>query len=148
MQVSCKRGMASRLAEPGQPCASTCTTLDSSVQPSHVQFLELWLYNCSSSKKTARLPCQSCFLFSRAQPKLVILSAGSYNKNMTARDIIVLMQKPSDADKALIEQAFYLAEKAHAGHKRYSGEPSLNPPPAVGPKGLLNERLIGITGFL
>ncbi|OGG70901.1 hypothetical protein A2929_00750 [Candidatus Kaiserbacteria bacterium RIFCSPLOWO2_01_FULL_45_25] len=53
---------------------------------------------------------------------------------MTARDIIVLMQKPSDADKALIEQAFDLAEKAHAGHKRYSGEPYLNHLTAVGAK--------------
>lgn len=53
---------------------------------------------------------------------------------MTARDIIVLMEKPTDADKALIEKAFALAEKAHAGHTRYSGEPYLNHLAAVGAK--------------
>ena len=53
---------------------------------------------------------------------------------MTARDIIVLFDKPTDADKALVERAFALAEKAHAGHTRYSGEPYLNHLTAVGMK--------------
>ncbi len=53
---------------------------------------------------------------------------------MTAHDIIVLFDKPSDADKALVEKAFALAEKAHAGHTRYSGEPYLNHLTAVGMK--------------
>ncbi len=53
---------------------------------------------------------------------------------MTARDIIVLLENPSEADKALIEKAFSFVEKAHAGHKRYSGEPYLNHLAAVGSK--------------
>lgn len=53
---------------------------------------------------------------------------------MTARDIIVLLDKPSEADKALIEKAYSTAEKAHADHKRYSGEPYLNHLTAVGAK--------------
>lgn len=53
---------------------------------------------------------------------------------MTARDIIVLLEKPSDADKALIEKAYAMAEKAFAEHKRYSGEPYLNHLTAVGAK--------------
>lgn len=53
---------------------------------------------------------------------------------MTARDIIVLLEKPTEADKALIEKAYSLAEKAHAGHTRYSGEPYLNHLTAVGAK--------------
>ncbi len=53
---------------------------------------------------------------------------------MPARDIIVLLEKPSEADKALIEKAFNLASKAHAGHVRYSGEPYINHLVAVGTK--------------
>jgi GTP diphosphokinase / guanosine-3',5'-bis(diphosphate) 3'-diphosphatase len=53
---------------------------------------------------------------------------------MTARDIIVICEKPSDADKALIEKAFAVAEKAHATHTRYSGEPYMNHLAAVGAK--------------
>ncbi len=53
---------------------------------------------------------------------------------MTARDIIVILEKPSDADKVLIEKAFDFVEKAHAGHKRYSGELYLNHLAAVGAK--------------
>lgn len=53
---------------------------------------------------------------------------------MTARDIIVAIENPSDADKALIEKAYVFVEKAHAGHKRYSGEPYLNHLVAVGTK--------------
>lgn len=44
---------------------------------------------------------------------------------MTSRDIIVLLDKPSIEDTALIEKAFSFVEKAHAGHVRYSGEPYL-----------------------
>lgn len=53
---------------------------------------------------------------------------------MTAREIIVLLNKPTEEDKALIEKAFAVAEKAHAGHTRYSGEPYLNHLTAVGAK--------------
>lgn len=53
---------------------------------------------------------------------------------MTAHDIIVSFDKPSEADKALVEKAFALAEKAHTGHTRYSGEPYLNHLTAVGMK--------------
>jgi len=53
---------------------------------------------------------------------------------MTAKDIIVLLDKPTDAEKHLIERAFALAEKAHEGHTRYSGEPYLNHLAAVGMK--------------
>ena len=42
---------------------------------------------------------------------------------MTAQDIIVQLNNPSDADKKLVEEAFEYAEKAHKGHTRYSGEP-------------------------
>ncbi len=53
---------------------------------------------------------------------------------MSARDIIVIYEKLSDADKALIEKAFVVAEKAHATHTRYSGEPYMNHLAAVGTK--------------
>lgn len=53
---------------------------------------------------------------------------------MTARDIIVLLEKPTEADKALIEKAFALVSQAHAGHVRYSGEPYINHLAAVGSK--------------
>jgi GTP diphosphokinase / guanosine-3',5'-bis(diphosphate) 3'-diphosphatase len=53
---------------------------------------------------------------------------------MPVRDIIVILEKPSEADKALIEKAFAFVEKAHAGHTRYSGEPYLNHLAAVGTK--------------
>lgn len=55
-------------------------------------------------------------------------------KSMTARDIIVLCEHITDADKALIEKAFAAAEKAHADHKRYSGEPYMVHLAAVGAK--------------
>jgi GTP diphosphokinase / guanosine-3',5'-bis(diphosphate) 3'-diphosphatase len=58
-----------------------------------------------------------------------------YNEFMkTARDIIVLLNKPTDEDKKIIERAFALAEEAHAGHTRYSGEPYMNHLIAVGLK--------------
>ena len=53
---------------------------------------------------------------------------------MPVRDNIVILEKPSVADKALIEKAFAFVEKAHAGHTRYSGEPYLNHLAAVGTK--------------
>lgn len=44
--------------------------------------------------------------------------------NMTsASKIIGNLHNPTDADKRLIEKAYQYAEKAHEGHKRYSGEP-------------------------
>lgn len=57
-----------------------------------------------------------------------------YNEKMTARDIIVIYEKLNDADKALIEKAFAVAEKAHVTHTRYSGEPYMNHLAAVGAK--------------
>lgn len=53
---------------------------------------------------------------------------------MKARDIIVLLDKPTEAEITLIEKAFAMAEKAHDGHTRYSGEPYLNHLTAVGAK--------------
>ena len=53
---------------------------------------------------------------------------------MPARDIIVLLEKPSEADKALIEKAYTMASEAHSGHVRYSGEPYINHLVAVGTK--------------
>lgn len=43
----------------------------------------------------------------------------------TLKDIIRAASNTTDADKALIERAYHFAEKAHEGHKRYSGEPYL-----------------------
>lgn len=53
---------------------------------------------------------------------------------MDVRDIIVQMENPSAADKALIEEAYAFAQKAHADHTRYSGEPYLTHLAAVGKK--------------
>lgn len=44
---------------------------------------------------------------------------------MDVKDIIVQMQDPTEADKALVTEAYRFAEKAHATHVRYSGEPYL-----------------------
>lgn len=52
----------------------------------------------------------------------------------TPRDIIVEIHNPTEADRALIEKAYALAEKAFEGHKRYSGEPYLNHIATVGYK--------------
>ncbi len=41
----------------------------------------------------------------------------------TLKDILRVAPHITDADKALIERAYQFAEKAHEGHKRYSGEP-------------------------
>ena len=53
---------------------------------------------------------------------------------MTARDIIVHLDHPTDGDRALIEKAFAVAEKAHSSQVRYSGEPYMNHLAAVGAK--------------
>jgi len=42
---------------------------------------------------------------------------------VTAKDIIVELNSPTEADIALINKAYELAAKAHDGHTRYSGEP-------------------------
>ncbi|MEK7638996.1 MAG: HD domain-containing protein [Patescibacteria group bacterium] len=52
----------------------------------------------------------------------------------TAEDIIVLLHKPSDTDKALVRKAYEFAEKAHAGHTRYSGDPYMVHSATVGRK--------------
>jgi GTP diphosphokinase / guanosine-3',5'-bis(diphosphate) 3'-diphosphatase len=44
---------------------------------------------------------------------------------MALKEIIVHLQDPTEADKALIAEAYAFAEKAHANHVRYSGEPYL-----------------------
>lgn len=44
----------------------------------------------------------------------------------TAKDIIKEMNNPTEADRALVEKAYQVAEKAHEGHKRYSGEPYMS----------------------
>ncbi|MCA9366115.1 bifunctional (p)ppGpp synthetase/guanosine-3',5'-bis(diphosphate) 3'-pyrophosphohydrolase [Candidatus Kaiserbacteria bacterium] len=41
----------------------------------------------------------------------------------TVKEIIAQMNDPTEADKQLIEKAYSLAEKAHEGATRYSGEP-------------------------
>ena len=48
------------------------------------------------------------------------------------KNIIALMSDPTEADRLLIEKAYTLAEKAHEGHKRYSGEPYMSHVAAVG----------------
>jgi GTP pyrophosphokinase len=42
------------------------------------------------------------------------------------REIISLMQNPTDADIALIQKAYDFAKKSHEGHERKSGEPYFN----------------------
>ena len=41
----------------------------------------------------------------------------------SAKEIIGQINNASDEDKSLIEKSYEYAEKAHSGHKRYSGEP-------------------------
>ncbi|MEZ4195265.1 MAG: HD domain-containing protein [Candidatus Paceibacterota bacterium] len=53
---------------------------------------------------------------------------------MNLKDIIVKLDNPSEADKALITEAYAFVEKAHANHVRYSGEPYLNHLTVVGAK--------------
>lgn len=45
---------------------------------------------------------------------------------LTAKDIIGALASPTNEDTELILRAYAFAEKAHEGHKRYSGEPYLN----------------------
>ena len=42
---------------------------------------------------------------------------------VTAKDILADMVNLTDADKTMITKAYNLAEEAHKGHQRYSGEP-------------------------
>jgi len=42
------------------------------------------------------------------------------------KDVIKLLESPSEKDIALITKAYEFAKKAHEGHKRYSGEPYFN----------------------
>lgn len=44
----------------------------------------------------------------------------------SATDIIKQLSNPTDADKALIEKAYKIADEAHKGHKRYSDEPYMS----------------------
>jgi guanosine-3',5'-bis(diphosphate) 3'-pyrophosphohydrolase len=53
---------------------------------------------------------------------------------MNVKDIIIQLTDPTEADKNLIQQAYTFAEKAHANHVRYSGEPYLNHLTVVGRK--------------
>ncbi len=41
----------------------------------------------------------------------------------TVKDILKHLADPTEADRKLIEKAYSMAEKAHEGHARYSGEP-------------------------
>lgn len=50
----------------------------------------------------------------------------------SVKDIIVQLNNPSEADKALIKKAYEFAETAHKDHKRYSGEPYMEHLSAVG----------------
>lgn len=52
----------------------------------------------------------------------------------TAKDIVVELHSPTEADIALINKAYDLAATAHEGHTRYSGEPYINHLAAVGLK--------------
>ncbi len=49
----------------------------------------------------------------------------------SVKEIIAEMRNPSPEDVALVEKAYTFAEKAHAEHKRYSGEPYFIHPSAV-----------------
>ena len=51
---------------------------------------------------------------------------------ITAEDIIREIASANEADTALIVKAFNFAQKAHEGHKRYSGEPYMTHIAAVG----------------
>lgn len=50
---------------------------------------------------------------------------------ISAKDIIKHIQDPTEADKELVNKAYTVAEKAHEGHKRYSGEPYMSHVAAV-----------------
>lgn len=49
----------------------------------------------------------------------------------TVKEIIAAMSDPSPEDVALVEKAYAFAQKAHAEHTRYSGEPYFLHPAAV-----------------
>lgn len=44
---------------------------------------------------------------------------------LTVKDIITALASPSAGDNDLVNRAYAFAEKAHEGHKRYSGDPYL-----------------------
>ena len=46
--------------------------------------------------------------------------------SLTVKDILAPLASSSKEDNELVTRAFVFAEKAHAGHTRYSGEPYLN----------------------
>ena len=50
----------------------------------------------------------------------------------TAKNIIALVAHPTEADKLLIERAYEVAQSAHDGHTRYSGEPYMTHVASVG----------------
>jgi len=52
----------------------------------------------------------------------------------SADDIISQLNNPTEADRVLIQRAYAYTEKAHEGHKRYSGEPYMIHTAAVGHK--------------
>ncbi len=45
---------------------------------------------------------------------------------VTATEIIGHLNNPTEADKKIIEKAYQMAERAHEGHKRYSGDPYMS----------------------
>ncbi len=49
----------------------------------------------------------------------------------TIDEILKFLNNPTDADKSLIRRAYEITEKAHRGHKRYSGEPYMTHVAAV-----------------
>lgn len=51
---------------------------------------------------------------------------------ITAKEICAELSSPTEADRALIEKAYAFAQKAHEGHKRYSGEPYMTHVASVG----------------
>ncbi|MDE2213425.1 MAG: bifunctional (p)ppGpp synthetase/guanosine-3',5'-bis(diphosphate) 3'-pyrophosphohydrolase [Patescibacteria group bacterium] len=46
----------------------------------------------------------------------------------SAKDILDLMDSPTEEDRTLIERAYQFAEKAHEGHRRLSGDPYFTHP--------------------
>lgn len=53
---------------------------------------------------------------------------------VTLKEILRAATNATETDKALIERAYLFAEKAHAGHTRYSGEPYLSHLTAIAKK--------------
>jgi len=50
----------------------------------------------------------------------------------SVKDIIVQLNQPTEADKALIKKAYEFAEVAHKDHKRYTGQPYMEHLSSVG----------------